>query len=29
MKKLFVVLGNVIIYQEPGRFGGRPANHGI
>lgn len=29
MRNSNMVLENVIIYQEPGRFGGWPANHGI
>lgn len=29
MKNSNIVLKNVIVYQEPGRFGGWPANHGI
>lgn len=29
MERMDTVLQNVIVYQEPGRFGGWPANHGI
>ena len=29
MKRLNTILQDIIVYQEPGRFGGWPANHGI
>jgi len=29
MKNSKIVLKNAIVFQEPGRFGGWPANHGI